>query len=362
MTGVQLACVMYSTVLGTGFITLPTTSYQYARNGLWLTMFPGILTALISMGCAVKLSRMYPGLSPVAYIKRILGRIPGFLVGLLLFLFCLQAAGVTVRQYGDFVTGSFMNRTPLTFVIASIALLAGIAVRCGAGVIARSAALLTPIFVLPLLLLVLLYPHLEFRYLFPPLERGIVPVLKGSLTPQAWMSEVYLISFFLPRLASGVKIGRWAVASIAAIVASMFYVNLFSILLLGPDTGSKLVTILIAFRYINVADFFENMEAFLLAMWVVGNFVKLAVFYYAASMSCSELFRLRDYRLIVFPVGILILIFSIWDLPSFAIVAEQNLLVAPFWVPTMMAVLPGLLVIAASIQWRRRSLQSRPNG
>jgi len=297
---------------------------------------------------------MYPGLSPIAYSERILGRIPAFLFGLLFFFFCLQAAGVTVRQYGDFVTGSFMVKTPLTLVIASITLLAAIAVRGGTGVIARSAVILTPMFVLPLLLLVLLIPHLDIRYLFPPLERGIAPIVKGSLTPQAWMSEVFLISFFLPRMASGVKIGRWAGVSLAGIVASMLYVDLFSLLLLGPDTGDKVVTILVAFRYINLANFFENMEAFLLAMWVVGNFVKLAVFYYAVATSFSEVFRLRDYRLIVYPIGILILIFSIWDLPSYTVVIEQNLLVAPFWVPTVMTALPVLLLIVASLRWSRQ--------
>jgi len=42
---------------------------------------------------------------------------------------------------------------------------------------------------------------------------------------------------------------------------------------IGAETrpGNKSYPILVAFRYINISNFFENMEALLLAIWVVGN-------------------------------------------------------------------------------------------
>ena len=53
-----------------------------------------------------------------------------------------------------------------------------------------------------------------------------------------------------------------------------------------------------------------------MAIWIVGAFVKISVFYYVAALGTAQWLNLSDYRPVVWPLGILIVAFSFWSLPS----------------------------------------------
>nr|WP_281173028.1 endospore germination permease [Cohnella panacarvi] len=287
MSALQLALMMYPTVLATGFLSLPTISAQFANNDLWLTPIFASLSGLLAIFLATRLHRLYPGQTIVEYSRSIAGAIPGTLFGCFYLLSVLQDTGLMIRQYAEFVTGAFLFKTPMLLVISSLMLLSAIAVRGGVELLARCAVIFTPLFCLPLFFLLLLIPELHAQYLLPVLERGIVPVLQGSATPQAWFSELFIMSFFLPRLADPDKAGKWGAISLTAVILSLLYIDFIALLLLGPDLSNKIYPVLVAFRYISLADFFENLEAMLLAIWVVGNFVKISVFLYVAVVTLS---------------------------------------------------------------------------
>ncbi|MZQ81084.1 endospore germination permease [Paenibacillus sp. 5J-6] len=346
----QLAVLLYPTVLATGFLILPATSAYYAKNDIWMTGLFTCLSGYLSITCAVQLHRLYPKKTVAEYSEQILGKILGKLVAMLITFDLLYSTGVIARQYAEFVKGNFLFNTPIMLIISLMLLLAAGAVLGGAEMVARSAVILTPIFVLPIFFLLLLIPDLHLNNIFPILAHGITPVLKGALGPQAWVSQLFLMSFFLPILKDPQKGKKWALLSLAAIIVSMLYINLITLLLFGPDVGNKTFPVLTAFRYISVADFFENLEALLLAMWVAGNFVKIAVFYYVSTYSIGQWMKLSDVRPIVFPVGLLVLVFSWWGFPNYLSLGLQGRLVAPFDIPLYLLFIPLLLLLVASIR------------
>jgi spore germination protein KB len=349
----QMGIMMYPTVLGTGFLALPTITAQYAKNDLWLTGIFASILGFITVYVVTRLYELYPRQTVIQYSERILGKIPGKLIGFIFFLFALQTTGIIIREYAEFVTGNFLFKSPILLVISSMILLCAFAVRGGAEILARSAVIFTPIFILPLFILLLLIPDLDVKNMFPLLSHGIIPVLKGAATPQAWVCEFFLMTFFLPCLADPEKGRKWGVISLCAVILSLIYVNLIVLFLLGPDTGNKSYPILDAFRYISIGNFFENMEALLLAMWIVGNFIKIGVFYYATVLSFGQCLNLSDYRPVVFPFGILIVAFSLWDLPSFPGLASFLMHVEPFHIPAILLLIPLLLLIVAVLRKRK---------
>jgi spore germination protein KB len=346
----QMGLLMYPTVLATGFLTLPTVTAQYAENDLWLTGIFASLLGFIMVYTTIRLHELYPKQTVIEYSARIVGRIPGKIIGVLFFLFFLHVTGVMLRQYAEFVTGNYLLKTPMLLVISSMILLAAFAVRGGAEMIARCAVIFTPFFILPLFFLVLLVPNLDIKNIFPILSNGLIPVIKGTLTPQAWLCEFFLMSFFLPSLSNPEKGRKWGLISLCAVIISMIYVNLITLFLLGPYTGNKIYPILVAFRYISFADFLSNLEALLLAMWIVGNFVKISVFYYVASLSFGQTFKLTDYRPVVFLIGIFIVIFSLWDLPNFTVLGIYLRNVAPFELTLFLALIPLFLLFVAIVR------------
>ncbi|TVY09188.1 GerAB/ArcD/ProY family transporter [Paenibacillus cremeus] len=346
----QLGILLYPTVLATGFLILPASSAYYARNDFWMTGLFTIVSGYLSIASAVQLHKIYPKKTIAEYMEQILGKILGKLVALFFILDMLFSTGAIARQYAEFVKGNFLFNTPILLIIGLMLLLAAFAVLGGAEMIARSAVILTPIFISPIFFLLLLIPDMHIKNIFPILGHGITPVLKGAIGPQAWVSQLFLMSFFLPCLKDPQKGKKWALLSLAAIIASMVFINLITLFLFGVDVGNKTYPMLTAFRYLSIADFFENLEALLLAMWIAGNFVKIAVFYYVSTYSIGQWMKLSDVRPIVFPVGLLILVFSLWGFPNYLTLGLQGRLVAPIDIPMYMLLLPLILLLVASFR------------
>lgn len=355
----QLGLMMYPTILATGFLVLPSIIAKAARQDLWISTLIASVSGFAAIYVAFHLHKLYPKHNVVEYSTQILGKVPGKIVGFIFILFYLHTTGVIVREYAQFVTGMFLFKTPAFFVIISMLFLCATAVRGGVEQVARSAQILTPFFILPIVMLLLLIPELDIKNFFPIMEQGIKPILQGAATPQAWFSEFFLISFFLPFLSKAQKAAKWSILSLIAIVLSLLFTNIIVYSLLGADTAGKNYPVLAAFRYISLAEFFENMEAVLLAVWVVGSFVKLSVFYYATALSSAHWLHLSDYRPIVFPLGLFIALFSQWDLPNYAAIVNFLRMTGSFWLPFVQIVIPALLLLVALLRRNTGKDQSR---
>ncbi|MBP1963073.1 GerAB/ArcD/ProY family transporter [Paenibacillus aceris] len=352
----QIALIMHPVILATGFLALPTITAQYAKNDLWITGIIAFFPGMVSIYLAIGLHKLYPKMTISQYSEQIVGKWLGKLIGFGYFIYFMSSTGMILRQYAEFVSGNFLFSTPLAVIIGSILLLSAFAVRGGVEVIARCAAICTYLFILPLFILLFLAPDLDVKNIYPILSHGIVPVLKGSLTPQGWLAEFFIISYFLPSASHADKVKKWSILSLIVVVIGMTYVNMITLFLLGPDLANKIYPILIAVRYISLADFFENLESVLLAMWVLGNFVKITVFFYAGVVSYAHTFKITDYRPIVVPLAILAFLFSYWDIPYFTALANHNKLVAPFELFVVFIVIPLFLLLIAFIRKGRRGL------
>ncbi|NOU74909.1 GerAB/ArcD/ProY family transporter [Paenibacillus sp. LMG 31458] len=356
----QLGVMMYSTVLATGFLVLPAIAAQSAKNDLWLTGILASLIGFLNVYLVTRLHQLYPKETVIQYSEHIVGKIIGKIIGMMYFLYSLHTIGTISREYAEFVKGNFLFKTPLLLIISTIILLCAFAVRGGAELLARSAVVLTPLFLIPTLILLLLIPDADVKNIFPILSHGITPVIKGTITPQAWVSEFFLMTFFLPCLSDPSKGRMWGMISMSVVILSMVYVNLITLFLLGPDIGNKIHPILIAFRYIKLGNLFENMEVLLLALWIVGNFVKIGVFYYSAVFSFGQLFRLSDYRFVVFPLGLFSIVFSMWGLPNFSKLNSYLKNAAPFEITVIMTLIPLLLLIVAVLRKRKVPSKADP--
>ncbi|GBK60103.1 MAG: endospore germination permease [Paenibacillus macerans] len=349
----QMGLLMYPAVLASGFLVLPTITGQYAQNDLWLTCLPAALIGLIAVYTVTRLHELFPGQTVVQYSGRILGKIPGKIIGLVYITYNLHASGGVTRQYAEFVTGNFLFKTPLMIVMGSLILLSAIAVRGGVEMLARSTVIFLPLFILPVFFLLLLIPDLDAKTIFPILSHGITPVMKGSFIMMGWLNELFLMTFFLPSLTDPEKGRKWGYISVAMIVLFLTYSNLIALFLLGPDLRNKVYPLLVAFRYIGVGTFLENLESLLLAMWVIGNFLQVGVFLYAASLSLAQCFELSDYQPIVFPLALLSLAIGIWDVPNFPVFGEMVRMAVPFHILTTNLVIPLILLAVASLRKRK---------
>jgi spore germination protein KB len=351
----QMGLMMYPAVLASGFLVLPTITAQFAQNDLWLTGILAALTGWVTVYTVTRLHELYPGQTVVQYSEQILGKIPGKVIGLAYITLNLHATGGITRQYAEFVTGNFLFKTPLLIIMGSLLLLSAIAVRGGVETLGRSTVIFLPAFIFPVFFLLLLLPDLDAKAIFPVLNHGVTPIIKGSFSMMGWMNELFLMTFLLPSVTDPEKGRKWGYISMISIVLFLTYSSLITLFLLGPNLGSRVYPILIAFRYVSVGSFLENLDSLLLAMWVVGNFLQGGIFLYASTLSFAQCFQLADYRPIVFPLALLSLIIGIWDLPNFPVFGFLVRSAIPFHILSTNLLIPLLLLAVASLRKRKTS-------
>jgi spore germination protein KB len=346
----QMGVMLFFAIVATAVLTVPGITGKYAKNDLWLSPIWGSLVGYLTVFVAYRLHKFYPKQSIIQYSESIVGRVPGKMIGFLVIVFYLHLTGLIVRSYAEFIVGNYLILTPISVVIISMVVINAMTVRGGVEVLGRAAQLFLPVFLFPILFMPLLIPDMKLEFLFPFLEHGLTPSLMGAILPQAWFSEMFLMTFLLPLVTDGEKGMRSGLISVLGLTMLLTLINLFILLVLGKQAEDFLYPVMIVFRYISVADFLENLESVVMAIWVLGAFLKISVFYYATVLGTSQWLRLSDYRPIVWPIGLLIILLSFWSLPDFLALSRFDVVAFPFYGPLIQTLIPLFLLIIASLR------------
>lgn len=138
-----------------------------------------------------------------------------------------------------------------------------------------------------------------------------------------------------------------------SIMLIFVYVNFFVLTLLGLSSLNQLYPVYSALRAISVLGFFENFEVIITASWVLGNFVKLSVFLYISSTGLARLVRSSDYRIMVFPITMLLIFLSYWNIPNIVELMDHIIKVQPFYFFIVQTILPLALLLVALMRRKR---------
>ncbi|WP_053362516.1 endospore germination permease [Bacillus sp. FJAT-27251] len=347
----ELAFIMYATVIATAVLYVPYVTAQHAHRDLWLSPIWGSLSGILIVAIIVKLSRLFPGKTLIQYCEPILGRTIGKLVAFIYLFFLLHNAAVAFREYGEFIESAFLHKTPMIIVTGSIALTCAIAVHGGIETIGRCAMIFLPI-VLALYILIYLFliPDLNVKNILPVMSDGVMPSIKGSLAPHAWLSQFSLLSFLLPLVRKQQKVMKWGMISVAASVLTMVFINLGNLFLFGKMIANLHFPVFEAARYISIGSFFEHIESIVIAVWVLGGFVQLSAFFYMLVLGTSQWLTLPSYKPFVLPIGFLIILFSVWSIPTFEDMIRGMSTTMPFYFLTVQLIIPILLLGVAVLR------------
>lgn len=347
----QLGKMVYLGIVPTAILATPTVTHDVAKQDAWISpvwAFSGLIAILVALG----FYRLFPHQNFIQVCERIIGRVPGKLLAILFSLYYLYLNGIIVREYGEFVVGAFLHRTPLSVVVGSMVFVCAIAVRGGLEVVARFAELLLPAFItLYLLIVIPIIPELEVLHMFPIMGEGIMPSIKGSFILQSWFCEFIIATFFLPYVSNHQQVKKSLLYALVGVIVSLMITNLVTLLLLGEITSDYIYPFLILARYISLADFYTHVSALFMAVWVFGAFVKICVFFYVTVLSIGQWMDLSSYRPIVFPVALLLVLFSLWAAPNYQVLIDALSTSITFLTLTMLLLVPLVLF---SIAWVKK--------
>ncbi|MGQ9754705.1 MAG: GerAB/ArcD/ProY family transporter [Desulfotomaculales bacterium] len=349
--GKQAVMLMLSTVLPTAILTVPAVVVGFARQDAWLSI--GIATAagLLIARLVVSLNLRFPGKTLVEYAEEILGKVPGKIVGLLyIWGFFLYVGAGVVREFAVFMVTAVMPETPIIVFSIMIVAVAAYAIRNGLEVLCRFNQLFIPLVGLLAIVFALSVKDMRLARLLPVFDAGLIPVIKGSVAPAMWLGQIVIFAMIIPYLHRPRDAHRVATFSLLLISFFLTASILEALLIFGPYVASAWIfPTFNAVRVVSIANFLERLESVVVAVWVIGAFVKVGVFYYAAVLGSAQWLGLRDFRPLVAPVGLLLVVLSIllWG----ENIIEMLHLVTEVYVPFSLLVfesgIPLLLLVTA---------------
>ncbi len=302
----QALMIVLAGAVGNVFVLNATPAVVTGGRDGWMAVLAAFLLSTLVGLSAVQLGLHFPEETIIQYLPRLIGWLPGKIVGLFYILTLYFLSALVQRDHAQLLRPIF-EETPLVVLTLPLAVLLAYALIAGFEVFARTAELFVPISIAIILLgFVMFVPNVQIKHIFPILENGITPVLQAIPRQMSFGVETLLfLVFWLPCLRRGQK--RIAFRSVLVgipLAAFLLTVIVIYVIAFGGPHLAEVLTfpILIMSRYIQVGEFLTGFEVLLLLNWLAANYLQALVFLFPAVVGLAQWLNLQRYKPLVIPL------------------------------------------------------------
>lgn len=326
-----------------------------AGRDAWLSILLGCAAGLIMFTGYAYLYRKYPELPFTAYTRKLLGKYLGTPVAVLYIILYINLSARDLRDGSTMLAMATMHHTPL-FILSTLMLLSGAYVlHKGVEVLGRTSMVFALVVMLIGLfgtIMLMLSGSINLNRLLPVLEDGLRPVLI-SVIHQNYMfpfGEMVCFTMLMPYLPD-VKKGPWIIAAAMLFSAVLLsFTMALNISVLGADIVERSpLPLMPTISKISISDFIQRVDIFVVMVLIIGVFFKMAVFFAAALIGISELFRV-PFRRMLYPCALIILFTSMLDARSFTEHLDEGGRLLYMVYPYFMLGIPAVLVVLAALR------------
>ena len=300
-------------IIGSSILILPAGIAAQAQQDAWIS-------AIISIGFGTALvvfygycMKKFPQMTMVKANEAVFGKWIGKIISLSFFSFLFLLAALVLRNIGDFLTTQILIETPLYIIFTLFMVVVLMGAGLGVETIARACEIFFPwIFVLLTLLTILLIPEMHFETIKPIMENGIKPIIRGSI-PFIGLPFLELVVFLMiyPHVKQSQQVGRAFLRGTAMGSIILFVIIVATLLVLGADfTARNTYPTYILAKKISIGNFVERIEVIVAIVWMLSIYFKLVLLFYASARTLTEVCGLQNYRLLLYPLGIGIIVLA----------------------------------------------------
>lgn len=354
ISSMQTMLLVVYTVLPTAILFVPGITSGYSKNDGWIsTLLAGCFGLTVAILSAA-LTRKYPEATVVQFSSKIVGKWLGSTVGLLYSLYFLYVAYFVQREFSDFMGTFVLPQTPPIFIISTFTILSAYGLYLGLEVLARTNSLTALVGIFTLVVVIaFMTKDMNLDNLLPILKKNSPgSIVMGALAPGCWISECVIILMFSPYMnkpRQSLKISIYAVVTLVAIM-TLFVISGLSIF--GHEIVSRLnFPLFNLVKYMRPALFFERADPIFIAIWITGMIMKFSIYYFTGVLALSQVFRLKEYRPLVLPTGLLLVALSIVSWDNVAELKDFSRNVFP---PSVCLITIGLTFLLAGTVWIRQ--------
>jgi spore germination protein (amino acid permease) len=177
----QLMFLIIQTQIEVGILSLPFSVQSVAKGGAWISVLIGGGAIQVIILLLWALGRRFPESTLYEYLPKLLGGLPGKIMGFAYIAFFLLVGGMFLTHFSDVVGRWILVKTPRWFLLALLIGTSMYLVQESIRTIARFFVFVTFLIVFLLLICVYAYTvNVNFDYLFPITEAGWPNIVKGA--------------------------------------------------------------------------------------------------------------------------------------------------------------------------------------
>ncbi len=345
----QLVVLVTLTLMGSYFLTVPRVMAHYAGSAGWLGPLFGSVAGIINAFILTALHRRFPEQDFTGIAQIVLGPVGGKLWALLFFAYTLIIATV-IREFATTILTPFLPDSPIGPVIIIMGLLLTYLAYSGIESIARTAQVFLPLIVISLLLLLITALSTgDLGRIQPWLGKGWKGIGQATLNSGSIYGEIILFAAILPHL-------RRTSDNLSGLLWGIFFAGILltlitigGISLFGYRSLTRLAFPAISTaRTIRIGTYFERMEALFIIIWFNMSMLKMGLFLYAAAKTLAGTLNLPEYKPLVVPTVIFLMLLVLLPATDYSIVMILNYFTSLTLPVTF--ILPGLLLAVAYLR------------
>ncbi|MDG4658116.1 GerAB/ArcD/ProY family transporter [Ectobacillus antri] len=358
ISGKQLFALMFLFEIGSSIVVSLGTE---AKQDAWLAVLLGMLGGLPLFAVYAYLYYVH-NMALTSYLRKLLGTWLGGTISVIYILYFFYISARVLRDFGELLTTSSLNNTPLIVVMVVMMVTVLFSVCNGFEVFARAGSLL---FIASLLIggmtlvAMLLSGIIHVERLLPMLENGITPVIKAAFPliytfPFGEMIVFTMLMQHTNNRKSAIRAG-FAAIIVSGIVLSVTII--LNICILGV-TYTEIVQfpLLLSVSRVRIGEIIQRLDAVALSALIVGGFVKISIFFYAGALGIKDVFKLKTKycHIITIIIAAILIIYIPHMASNFSEHILVGLEVVPYYLHLPLQTGVPLLLLLITLIKRRR--------
>lgn len=304
------------TMLLTGIYILILPRHLVTVTGAdgWLVLLVGGFVSAVMLFFINRISRKFPGKTVVEFAPLVMGSFLGKIFGGILVVYYTILAATSLRIFAEMLKSVLLADTPRWVVLLALVALITWIVQNGLEDIARFTELLAPIIVL-LLVAALLgdLRYMEGIRLRPILQSPPLALFEGFICALSYYGAIIILLMLYPYVNAPKKL------TVTSLVALLFAVIITMAFFMGTvatfgvyETARMAWPVIELVKMVRIGEFLERMESLFLSVWLSIAFINVSVLAFCSISGWSQLFKLKNYRKLTYPIMFVLLGLSLW--------------------------------------------------
>lgn len=294
-----------SVVIGVGFD---------AHQDSWMSLLIATIFSVPLLLMYARLLMLYPGKGLFDIIEMLFGKKAGKVLIAIMIWYYLFLGGLVLQNFFQFISVTTLPKTPKVLIMALMMLVVIYLGRSNISVLGKWGIVISiTIVIVVVLTFIFSIGNIDINNLLPIFEHSPKTILKGAVKmyvfPYAELITILPLASFFKKGTNSYKVFMYGLLLSSIMLITIQMRNLLTIGF--PLMEYSFFSSYTAARIIEVGDFFSRIEGVITINLLFAVITKTAICLIAATKGMSKLFNIKNYKDIIVPVGLIILMLSI---------------------------------------------------